>query len=55
MAVVSLDQDAYLVDEDEGSAMVCIQLVDGILERSIAGNISTVSLTATGKLNFLYT
>ena len=48
MVNISLEQDTYTVNENNGSVTVCIRL-EGDLERSVIVNLTTLSITAQGK------
>ena len=48
MVNISLEQDTYTVNENNGSVTVCIRL-EGDLERSAMVNLTTLSDTALGK------
>ena len=47
MVNISLQQDTYTVNENNGSVTVCIRL-EGDLERSAMANLTTLSDTALG-------
>ena len=47
MVNISLEQDTYTINEDNGSVTVCIRL-EGDLERSAMVNLTTLSDTAQG-------
>ena len=49
VAVVSLSQELYEVDEEDGNATVCAVLMEGELERIITVYLSTEDITAIGK------
>ena len=49
VATASLQQAAYDGSEANGSVMVCVELIDGELERIIAIYLSTTNGTAIGK------
>lgn len=44
----SIEEDAYTVNENNGSVTVCIRL-EGHLERSVMVNLTTLSDTAQGE------
>ena len=46
--------DLYEVDEDEGNATLCAQLLEGILERNITVYLSTSDITAMGESQCKY-
>ena len=48
MVNISLEQDTYTVNENNGSITVCIRL-EGDLERSVMVNLTTPSNTAQSK------
>ena len=49
VANVSLAQTLYEVDEEDGNATVCAELIGGVLEREITVYLSTEDYTAVGK------
>ena len=49
VAIVSLSQELYEVDEEDGNATVCAVLMEGELERIITVYLSTEDITAIGK------
>ena len=50
-ANVSLEQDEYIVAEEDGNVTVCAVLTGGILDRAVAVNVSTSQYTALGKID----
>lgn len=50
VANVSLTEELYEVDEDDGNVTVCAELLEGILERPVTVYFSTEDLTAVGEL-----
>ena len=47
VVTTSLEEDTYIINENNGSVAVCIRL-EGDLERSVMVNLTTLSDTAQG-------
>ena len=49
--MATLVEDMYTVNETDGSRMICVNLVEGVLERTITVNLNTAPGTAIGEIN----
>ena len=51
MAVIGFESGSTIVNESDGTAEVCVVLVDGVLQRTVTFLLRTLNNTALGKGN----